>query len=338
MNTAEPNVSHMTDPLRVLQDLGRGVDPSSLGLAMTTEGRTDLRQLTLPALRARHMASTPVGPVQYVKRKPTLQGCRLRKVDLSAASIADSYWQDVTLEDVTLARARARGVTFASGSMEGVSFTGADLRDSAWGQYGVAGPDVSRTDFTGADLRHSHHSHPSFTDCRFVRTRMEQIDFRGARFQACTFEGRFVDLRFRGRFDDPDPAVAALVNPMREVDFSQAELVNCAFLGIDLRNVRLPIAGYLHIPRPRIAFSRALERVEREWPPGPEREKAAKYLRWVLAYPLRDDVPLYLQREADLLGPQLGPDLGARVLEELRRECSAHGPPRGDPKAGFAGE
>lgn len=313
----------VADAIQILQEVCRGVDPSSLGLSLTPEGRLDLREIAIPGLRSRQTASTTLGPVPFVSRKPTLKACHLRRVDLSGASLADTIWKGVIFEDTKLARARVRGVTFASGAMSSVDFAGADLRDSAWGQYGVDGPVIEACDFTDADLSGSHYSHPLFVDCKFVRTKMAGIDFRGARFERCTFEGRFVELWFNRRFADPDPEVAALENRLKGVDFSKAELIRPRFLGIDLGHVKLPTAGYLHVSQPQAVFSTALSEIEHGWEPGAARKMASDYLRRVTANELREDVPLFLLREADFLESRLGVEVGARVLGEIRRAMNA---------------
>jgi hypothetical protein len=315
----------MLDPVQAIREIGKGVDPASVALGYTDAGYIDLRGLVLPQVRIGGRINTPMGPVKLAHSKPIFKGCHLKKVDLSGATIADSYWEDFLFEDVRMERVNARGAAFSIGGMNQVTFAGADLRDSAWGHYGVAGPEVRTVDFTHADLRGAGCSHPLFSGCKFIQSRLDGIDFRGSRFEDCTFEGRFADLWFRERFRDPDPRVAALRNEMKNVDFSRAELVFPSFLGVDLRSAKLPATGHLRIPNPRAVFSRALEHVQQEWTAGEARDKAVSYLNKMIEYQFRQEIPLYVIRPRDLSESPLGDQVGAKIVRELERATEEEG-------------
>lgn len=81
---------------------------------------------------------------------------------------------------------------------------------------------------------------------------------------------------------------------------------------------KLPTEGHLTIPRPRRVFLDALRRVERSWE-GPERERAAAYLRRMIQYQFKSDIPLWIFRPEDLMESPLGRNVADRVVRELER-------------------
>jgi len=308
----------MIGPVELIKRLGKGANPASLGLSLTSDGYLDLRNLKFPRPEVLAKIETPVGAVNYTRSKPILKRVRLKKADLTGSSIAHSVWEKATLVDVKMDSANMQGTSFEMGHLEAVSFRGVDLAGSVWGFRGRAGPTVVNCDFTDADLRHSHHSHPLYRNCRFIQTKLDEVDFRGSRFENCVFEGRLPDVWFRERFPDSNPFVAVLRNRMKNVDFSRAELVFVSFLGVDLTSCKLPAEGHMVIPRPRLVFRRALELVEREWQ-GSAREKAASYLNKMLQYQLKQDVPLNVIRPRDLVESPLGREVAERILHVLDR-------------------
>lgn len=318
------SVRSKVDIVDVIRKLGGGAKPSSLGLGHTSEGYVDLRGVRLPTPTTVAEIETPLGPVDCVRDKPIFRRCTLRKVDMSGASLAGSYWQGAHWSDTKLDRADLRHTIVASGRIEGASFRKADLRGSGWGVYWKAGPVVSDSDFTDTDMRHTTYAHPLFRNCRFINSRLDEVDFRGSRFEACVFEGTLSDVWFRGSFRDPNPLVARLRNRMRNVDFSRAELVFPSFLDVDLSSCKLPSEGHLRIPRPRLTYRRALEIVEREWT-GDAGEKAKSYLGKMLQYQFPTDTPLYVFRPKDLSGSPLGREIAEGVTRELERAAKELG-------------
>ena len=307
----------MSDPVSALRRLGRGTTPRSLDLEYTREGRVDLRGLRFPRAQAEGEVDTALGRFSFGK-VVKLKSVQLERVDLAGASISNSVWEKAGFKDVVLSRADVREVAFGSGKMEGVSFQEADLRGASWGFEGRAGPVLTDCDFSGADMRQTAYAHPYFRRCQFIQARLDEVDFRGARFEDCVFAGRLSDVWFRERFRDSNPLVARLRNPMKNVDFSMAELEFVSFLDLDLTSCKLPEEGHMKVPRPRAVFQRALRIVETEWS-GRARGQASDYLRKMLQFQIRKDIPLHIFRPSDLEASPLGREVATGLVREIAR-------------------
>jgi hypothetical protein len=137
------------------------------------------------------------------------------------------------------------------------SFEGADLRGSALG--GVEGSKRNaflRVKFAKADLRKTVYVSCDMTGCGFADANLSQVDFQGAVFVDCVFEGElsevtFNRLAFRG---DMFPA-----NEMRGVDFRRAELRGVEFRGLNMDDVVWPESrDHVVVSNYRAALERAL--------------------------------------------------------------------------------
>jgi len=202
--------------------------------------------------------------------------------------------------------------------MESVSFVRADLRHASWGLDSLDGPLVSNTEFIDCDLRGSTYGHSSFRNCRWVDCNLKGANFAGARFEGCVFAGLVDEVMFHGWYRDPDPKIANLRNPMRNVDFSRAVLKNVAFEdGIDLTTCTFPAEGYLRIPRPRAAYERAIAKVRATWS-GAARDRALFYLEETVKF-VPEDQPLDIMRPMDFIEGAFGRDLGETTAREFVR-------------------
>ena len=304
----------------VVRKLGAGADPASLDLRRLPDGYLDLR-------KAKFHRPATVGKISVVDRgvalyrpgKTKLVGVRLQRVDLTGADIRESIWEDFHFEEVRMDRIKAKDTIFATGRMERVTFTRADLRGTHYGQRSRDSPHMIDVDFVDCDLRGSTYSHPQFQRSRFSNANLTRVNFFGSRFEECVFEGLVDEVIFNGWDSDPDPKIQALRNPMRNVDFSRAELKYVAFSrGIDITTCRLPAQGYILIPHPRQTLQRALEMVEREWS-GKQKDNACAFFRVLLEQHFPVEQPLYLVRIADFDEYPLGKETGRNILEVIRR-------------------
>src|SRR3989442_1387983 len=120
------------------------------------------------------------------------------------------------------------------------------------------------------------------------RITLTGIDFRGSRFERCRFAGRLYQVWFRGGFPDASPGEqdalrrtgvdpTSLVNPMHQIDFSDAVLDDCMFVnGIDLSTCRFSNDGVHIVIQNRIETFRELQdRISKTWP-EPSRSAALR--------------------------------------------------------------
>jgi uncharacterized protein YjbI with pentapeptide repeats len=300
-----------------LERLGRGEAPESLSLGRTHDGRVDLRGIRLsqpqPGGRFRVRGAT----FDYVRSKPIFEDLVLDNIDLSGSSLENSYWRNCTFRHVRFDRLHGRGVNFASSNMQSVSFLKADLRNANWGLDGLDGPLLIDVEFVETDLRESTYGHPLFRNCRFVRCKLWRVNFSGSRFEECVFEGLIEETIFNGKDRDPDPKVAAIRNPMKNVDFSKAQLRNVSFSrGIDLTSCMFPSEGYLRIPHPRRTFQRLLATISSAWS-GAAKESAKTFIELTLSADFTEEQPFHIIHPQDFLDLPWGREVGEAFLREL---------------------
>jgi len=305
------------DAKEVIERLGRGESAESLGLKHGPDGLVDLRGLKLDKRRPQARFRVGQATFDYLPTKPIFDDLVLRDVDLSGAFLEDSYWRNCSFKHVRLDRVRCRGVNFASSDMDSVSFARADLRFVNWGLDRLDGPVLSRVDLVKCDLRRSTYGHPLFQNCKWVDCNLKGVNFAGSRFEDCTFEGLIDAVWFHGHDHDPDPRIAALRNPMKNVDFSRAELRDVDFSHeIDLTMCKFPEHGYIRMEYPREVHRRAIERIKAAWS-GQAREKAIAYLEVMLRDHFREEQPFTLIRPVDFEKSPLGREVGLGIVREL---------------------
>jgi uncharacterized protein YjbI with pentapeptide repeats len=310
------------EPTKILQRAGHGRPPKEIG--HTQEGLLDLRGLRLPSVRKTGFLKAGGPEYAYSRSKPIFKGLDLRDIDLTGASLDDSYWADCTLQHVKLDDASCNGTNFDASNMDSISFVRTNLRDAHWGIRGVDGPIISKCDFVQADLRGSTYGHPLFRDCRFVNCNLKDVKFRGGRFERCTFVGLLDGVWFKGWQKDDDPKTAGLRNSMEGVDFSQADLRFVGFThGIDLTRSKLPSEGYIRIPHPRETYAKALERV-RGILAGKAREAAEFYLNGLIKGHFNEDQPFDVFRPEDLLESPMGRKAAMVILQAIREVLAAN--------------
>ena len=148
--------------------------------------------------------------------KGSLTNCRFEKCDLTRTG----FWE-LQVNDVRLSKCK--------------------LRDSAPGGIDTMGVHIpnrfERVSFVRCDLRGSAHSCETYTDCIFSDCRLDRVDFHGAVFANCRFEGRLSEVMFRS-IDPTCPEMPP--NHLANCDFSKARLEGCSFVQIDLDKIILP--------------------------------------------------------------------------------------------------
>jgi hypothetical protein len=140
-------------------------------------------------------------------------------------------------------------------------------------------------------MRDSSYGFAYFEDCRFVNAKLDKVDFQGARFSKCTFEGKLGEAWFRGWYSHPHPAdleyfarvgidPRSIRNPMDGVDFSKAHLDDVMFVDeIDLSRCMFPEDGHHILLEDRIGIYDEVMRTVAETWSEPSRSEALTFVR-----------------------------------------------------------
>ena len=302
----------------VLERLGRGVSPGSLALKTTSDGLVDLRggKIPRPEVTAR-FTMAGAGFDYAPSRRPIFEGLELNDLDLSRCHLENTYWLNCAFRHVRFEGLRGRGMNFASTRIESGSFVRPDLRNANWGLNGLDGPALSDVEFIKTDLRGTTYGHPIFRRCQFADSNIKDVNFSGSRFEDCVFIGVLDAVTFNGWDFDADSRVAALRNPMKDLDFTNSELKNVAFSrGIDLTSCRFPAEGYVKLSHPRRIYERVLKRIDSEWS-GEAKATAKTFVEIMLKSHFTEEQPFDVVRPADFSEPPWDKEVGEALLREL---------------------
>lgn len=241
----------------VVARLAAGAPLDGLGLGKVG-GRWDLRGLRLPETEG--SGPRPVSHGIPSWERTELSHVPLVGLDLSEAILTGMRLIDVDIRDCVFDRARLDDAAMWETRVVASSFRSASMREMVMGgsplrpwrrRYMNSWQDV---DLSRADLRGSVHSAETYTDCDFSHARLFRVGFEASRHVRSRFAGRVDDCAFRRT--PQELLLWGLVNPMQDVDMSEAELVDCGFWGLGLENVRLPRSPGHIVFRPKAAVAR----------------------------------------------------------------------------------
>lgn len=274
---------------RVLERLIQGDSLDGLGV-QKVDGRWDLRGLHFPAPRT--LPGPRVAGYETVKVSEVVE---LKNIVVSSLDLREAHWKGLRLVGVTVrdclfegARMPALSVwettfescSFRSANLQGASMCGSPLRP--WRHSRLTS--WSNVDFAGADLRGTSHLAESFRACNFAYSRLDGVNFDGARHFGSQFAGQLSDVEFYRR--PQVRMVRGAENLMSAVNFSDAELRYCAFWDIDLADALLPDFHPHVVFKPKVSTARQvlallepyghddlramMQQVIKEGPPTPE--------------------------------------------------------------------
>jgi uncharacterized protein YjbI with pentapeptide repeats len=235
-------------------------------------------------------------------------------VDLTGASFDGAWLQDCTFRSVKFERASLKGVKdhgnrFEGCSFEKASFFGAGLgyRQSMYSQCMFEETDFRRATFLAA----------RFHSCQFVKAQLKGLDFYASSFTGCSFTGRLDGVWFRGEYPSLTDAAEfgdAERNIMRDVSFSDAELIGVNFTGgCDLSTIVLPKLGEYRLYRNWRARLLQLAEACPTWPVA-ERKEAEVFVQSYLESSLTQDWMLLNVAE---LSEEFGLSLASRIFRIL---------------------
>ena len=245
------------------------------------------------------------------------------KSEVSGRTFDRETFSDADLDQVILRACQFKDCVFVRSSMnrirmwltsfEGCTFDQCSMREAAIG--GLAGN--SRNHFIGCrfhqvDLSEVASTAAIFGACRFEVCTVRKVDFQWTSFSDCVFGGLLRDVVFSAR---GFPELSLPPNPMRNVDFSGAELREVEFRCLDLETVRFPDTEHsVLVQQPGMALPRAIawlsartDRMSRV---------AAAYLRHTLKWLGPNQSNAYFDERdfIGLFGRELSRDLRARLL------------------------
>jgi uncharacterized protein YjbI with pentapeptide repeats len=233
--------------LRRLQ-AGEALDDLELG---AIDGRVDLR-------------GTSFG-VRYLR----FTGVRLTGLDFGHADLSLVELTGCQLHDCRFERAVCRDWKLLATDVTDCSFAGADLSDSRLGYWhGERGTVYERVSFVGAKLIGANTLTAVYRDCDFSSAQLQNVNFWQSSLIRCRFAGLVKDVIFDGRMlgePKPDP------NPMKDVDFTDAQLRRCDFRGVRFDRVRLPKDPELVLVPHIAVFDRAIALAQSNLDPEPAR-------------------------------------------------------------------
>jgi len=241
----------------ILSRLRAGLSLADLPLTLH-DGLVDLRGLRMAAVERRSHPRVGRLDVELIGSNMTFSDIRLDSLDLSGAYFESARFMRTRMTNCRFDGARLRDLRLWAVDVEDCTFVEADLRDSAFGGWLEDRENrFRRVSFARADCRGSGGGEQTYIDCDFTNTRLDGIDFNGARFVRCRFGGAmrevtFSDLPWRGNRSER--------NELEDCDFSHANFRWVQFRRIDLARAVLPDDPSLILLRnPMCVIDRALE-------------------------------------------------------------------------------
>jgi uncharacterized protein YjbI with pentapeptide repeats len=216
------------------------------------EGRLDLRGLSIYTNIAgvSHKQATADGVSRdytfvTLDKPPEFHNAKWESIDLSHCEIDHlrlflSELRDCRFVGATMRDWRNWGTHFAD-----CDFAQADLQNSNVGGAPYKGKRVEYRNclWRKGRLKSITLSDGLYRDCRFEDVKLAKEHVTDARFAGCKFSGRLEEIRFDGRDTESRMPWAVRPDAMVHCDFSDCNLDDVQFMGIDVRNVELPAKG-----------------------------------------------------------------------------------------------
>ena len=124
---------------------------------------------------------------------------RLEGVDFTGADLRGIRATGTTFEDCIFDEADLSSAVQLEVTFNDCSFVRTNLYGAAFGADGAC---YRRCVFDSAVFTGALFTRPEFFDCSFQSCKLRRIDFNMSRFERCRFSGKLHDVRFNGHFDD----------------------------------------------------------------------------------------------------------------------------------------
>ncbi len=109
-------------------------------------------------------------------------GCDLSETSLSSSKVINCVFEKCKLQHASLWTCQITDCRFIRCDLKDMVPGGVDFFCNTPNKF-------TRAVFERCDLRHSHHGHESYSHCQFLGCRLDLVDFMGAVFEDCLFEG-----------------------------------------------------------------------------------------------------------------------------------------------------
>ncbi|WP_430909125.1 pentapeptide repeat-containing protein [Maribacter sp. 2-571] len=163
-------------------------------------------------------------------------------------SIHNCWLENSLFREVTFIRTDFSHTSDHGNVFDTVNFKNCKLNRAAIGYDGSKYMNCvfENCNFTGAIFIRGE-----FDDCKFVNCKLKGVDFGASSFMNCSFEGKVMDVWFRGGYAasyGEKEFGKARANTMLNVSFEEAELEYPTFSNnCDLSTIRLPKKGNYHL-------------------------------------------------------------------------------------------
>ena len=214
-------------------------------------GRWDLRGATLSTLKIERKIEGESTSLTQKYGTLKLKNVGVESIDFSYADISYSWWEkcrvsNCLFEETKAKELRVYACDFSNCTFRKTNFTYSYLNRN----IGKSAGSFKCVDFVECNLKDCIFCFPDIVECLFDNCKMTATDFDGSRFRDCKFIGKIDSAWFNGYSITAQKSLFGIFsrvnprecpNPMKNVDFSEAELDDVQFqFEIDITNCIFP--------------------------------------------------------------------------------------------------
>lgn len=232
-----------------------------------------------------------------VAAKPLIfSGVDVSRIDFSYVDFRGTYWSKCNAANSIFVKANFKDVEINASNFSNIVFDKCNFGNGYLNtKSGSESGAFTKVTFRECDLSKTIFHFPVIHDCTFENCKLYETDFDASQFYNTKFIGLLDSVFFRGRIGPARDFLSRLlrpksldkvVNPMANVDFSQAELRGVSFSeGIDLSRCIFPDNGqYLFVENLGDTYSKAKQVINDSWE-GEDRRIAIAYIEKIFYAP-----------------------------------------------------
>lgn len=257
----------------IIDCIKRGLSFDTVENLEKVDGRYDFRGIVF----SESPEMLKVKSYEVASKPLILNGLDLSRIDFSYADFRGTYWSKCNVTNSIFLKANFKMVEINASNFLNVIF---DKCNFGYGYLNTKNGGESgsfiKVSFIECDLSKTIFHFPVIQNCKFENCKLYETNFDTSQFCDTKFVGLLDSVFFRGRIE-PAPDLFSklfrskrldnIVNPMENVDFSQAELRGVSFSnGIDLRKCIFPDSGrYLFVENLKETYAKAKEIINDSW-------------------------------------------------------------------------
>ncbi len=241
-------------------------------------GRWDLRGAQLSTLKDERKIEANGHSLSQKFGTLKLKNVNVESIDFSYTDISYSWWQKCNVSNCLFEETKAKEIHVIASDFSNCIFRKANLCYSFINEnIGSNSGSFRKVEFIETNLNECIFYFPIIENCVFVDCNLVATNFNGSRIKNCKFKGKVDNPWFKGypinvhnssllffnRINSKD-----YLNPMENVDFSEAELIGVSFShGIDLSKCSFPKdeSKYILVRNLKTVYARAKEIIGRDW-------------------------------------------------------------------------